>query len=85
VSVALTPLLWLAIALVVISQIKILQSTVRAMRGAEAPTARRGIEWAYAIVPAVALAVALVATVQAARDHGVRQEMEARANQVAPQ
>lgn len=84
-SVALTPLLWLALALVVVSQIKILQSTVRAMRGADAASARRGIEWAYAIVPAVALVIALAATVQAAREHGVRQEMEARANQVAPQ
>lgn len=77
-------LLWLSFALIAISQVKILHSTVRAMRNAESERARRGIEWAYAIVPAVALAVALVFTWQAARDHAVRQDMEARANQVAP-
>ena len=80
-----TPLLWLSIALIVLSQAAILRSTVRAMRRAESPQARRAIEWAYAIVPVVALAVSLVFTWQAASDHALHREMEARANQtVAP-
>jgi Na+/proline symporter len=62
-------LFWIATALVVIGQIMILRSTVRAMRGASSPRARRGIEWSYAIVPVLALALVLVATWRAAARH----------------
>jgi len=62
----------------------ILRSTVRAMRAAASAQARRGIEWAYAIVPAVALVVVLAATWQATRDHAVRADLESRANQTSP-
>jgi heme/copper-type cytochrome/quinol oxidase subunit 2 len=65
VSIPLT-LFWLAAALVVIAQVMILRSTVRAMRTAASARARRGIEWAYAVVPVLALALVLVATWQAA-------------------
>jgi len=82
--VPLSLLFWAAIALVVASQVKILRSTVRAMRRAHSARARRGIEWAYAIVPVVALAVALVFTWQAARARAERTDMEARANQAGP-
>ncbi|MBM3907796.1 MAG: hypothetical protein FJ363_06945 [Gemmatimonadetes bacterium] len=82
---ALPALFWLAIVLVVASQVMILRSTVRAMRAAESAQARRGIEWAYAIVPAVALVVALAATWQESTAHRTRLDLEARANQtVAP-
>ena len=83
-SLPLPLILWLSLILVVVSQILILRSTVRAMRAASSARARRGIEWAYAIVPAVALVVVLVFTWQAAREHRVHTEMEARANQVGP-
>jgi hypothetical protein len=83
VSLPLTPIFWLAIALVVVSQLAILRSTVRAMRGATSASARRGIEWAYAIVPAVALVVALAATWQASRTHITRLDLEARAGQTS--
>lgn len=80
-----TSLLWVSLALIAVSQFAILRSTVRAMRAAESPSARRGIEWAYAVVPAVALVVALVFTWQAAADHALHRDMEARASQtVAP-
>jgi len=73
-------LFWIAATLVAIAQVMILRSTVRALRSASAQ-AGRGIEWAYAIVPAVALALVLVATWQAAqrRDVTVRVTSEARA------
>ena len=71
---------WIAATLVIIAQVMILRSTVRALRS---PSARagRGIEWAYAIVPAIALALVLVATWQAAqrRDVQVHVTSEARA------
>ena len=63
-------LFWIATALVVIGQMMILRSTVRAMRGASSARARRGIEWSYAVVPVVALALVLVATWRAAERHG---------------
>jgi hypothetical protein len=78
----LTLLFWLAAALVIMSQIMILRSTVRAMRAAESERARRGIEWAYAIVPAIALVVILGLTWQATQQHVARLELEARSNQV---
>ena len=62
-------LFWIATALVVIGQLMILRSTVRAMRGASSERARRGIEWSYAIVPVVALALVLVATWRAVERH----------------
>ena len=65
-------LFWIATALVVIGQLMILRSTVRAMRGASSERARRGIEWSYAIVPVVALALVLVATWRAAERHDAR-------------
>lgn len=65
-------LFWIATALVVIGQLMILRSTVRAMRGAASARARRGIEWSYAIVPVVALALVLVATWRAAERHSAR-------------
>lgn len=81
----LSVLFWTAVLLVVVSQVMILRSTVRAMRAAASEQARRGIEWAYAVVPAVALLVALAATWQAAGDHVARLEMDAKASQtVAP-
>ncbi|MBA4072098.1 MAG: hypothetical protein C0497_09725 [Gemmatimonas sp.] len=68
-----------------VSQIMILRSTVRAMRAAESEQARRGIEWAYAVVPAVALIVVLAATWQASQEHSTRLGLEAKASQtVAP-
>jgi heme/copper-type cytochrome/quinol oxidase subunit 2 len=74
-----------AVVLVVLSQALILRSTVRAMRNSASARARRRIEWAYAIVPAVALMVVLVATWQAASEHRTRLDLEAKANQtVAP-
>jgi hypothetical protein len=63
---------WIATALVIIGQMMILRSTVRAMRGASSKRARRGIEWSYAIVPVVALALVLVATWRAAERHDAR-------------
>ncbi|MEK7240000.1 MAG: hypothetical protein AAB224_05385 [Gemmatimonadota bacterium] len=63
---------WIATTLVVIGQLMILRSTVRAMRGASSERARRGIEWSYAIVPVVALALVLVATWRAAERHDAR-------------
>ena len=65
-------LYWLATAAVVVSQLMILRSTVRAMRGAASARARRSIEWSYAIVPALALAFVLVATWHASRQHDAR-------------
>ncbi|MBI2407922.1 MAG: hypothetical protein HYV19_06460 [Gemmatimonadetes bacterium] len=82
-SLPLTPIFWLAIALIAVSQVAILRSTVRAMRGATSASARRGIEWAYAIVPAVALVVALAATWQSTRTHATRLDLEARASQTS--
>ncbi len=76
-------LFWICITLVVVAQLLILRSTVRAMRASSSASARRTIEWAYAVVPMVVLAVVLVATWQASRDHGTRQDMEARANQTS--
>lgn len=83
-SLPLPALLWLSIALVLVSQIMILRSTVRAMRGAASERARRGIEWAYAVVPAVVLVVVLFFSWRAAQEHAQRLDMEARANQVGP-
>jgi hypothetical protein len=80
-TAVLPTLFWLAISLVVSSQVMILRSTVRAMRAAESAQARRGIEWAYAIVPAVALLLALAATWQASTAHRTRLDLEARASQ----
>ncbi len=73
-------ILWLSIALVAISQVMILRSTVRAMRAAASAQAKRGVEWAYAIIPAIALMVVLAVTWQAARDYAVRGDLETRAN-----
>lgn len=81
------PLFWLALALVVVSQAMILVSTVRALRSAAAVGGSRParmIEWAYAIVPAVALAVALFATWEAARTHATHAELETRASLMGP-
>ncbi len=83
-TIPVLPLFWLAVVIVAVSQVMILRSTVRAMRAAAAASARRGIEWAYAIVPVVALVVVLAATWQATREHAVRAEMETRANLVSP-
>ena len=47
----------------------ILRSTVRAMRGAASARARRAIEWSYAVVPVLALALVLVATWRASERH----------------
>ena len=71
---------WIAATLVIVAQVMILRSTVRALRSPSA-LAGRGIEWAYAIVPAIALALVLVATWQAAqrRDVPVHVTTEARA------
>ncbi|MDP1890985.1 MAG: hypothetical protein Q8K55_08845 [Gemmatimonadaceae bacterium] len=81
----LSVLLWLSIALVAASQVMILRSTVRAMRAAESEQARRGIEWAYAVVPAIALVIVLVATWDASQVHTTRLGMEAKASQtIAP-
>ncbi len=76
-------ILWLSIALIAVSQVMILRSTVRAMRAAESAQARRGIEWGYAVVPVIVLVLALVATWQAAGDHAARLELEARASQTS--
>jgi heme/copper-type cytochrome/quinol oxidase subunit 2 len=84
VSLLVLSIFWLAVALVAVSQVMILRSTVRAMRAAASAQARRGIEWAYAIVPAVALVVVLVATWQATHDHAMRADLESRANQTSP-
>jgi len=65
-------LFWIATALVVIGQTMILRSTVRAIRGASSERARRGIEWSYAVVPVLALALVLVATWRASERHGTR-------------
>ncbi|MHB1311962.1 MAG: hypothetical protein ACYC3L_08080 [Gemmatimonadaceae bacterium] len=71
---------WIAAALVIIAQVMILRSTVRALRAPSAP-AGRDIEWAYAVVPAIVLALVLVATWQAAqrREVQVHVTSEARA------
>lgn len=83
--VPLPAVLWLSIALVAVSQVMILRSTVRAMRTAESAQARRGIEWAYAVVPAIALIIVLLATWQASQEHALRIGLEAKASQtVAP-
>jgi len=85
VPLPLPAVLWLSIALVVISQVMILRSTVRAMRAATSAQARRGIEWAYAVGPVIVLALVLVATWQASQAHAIRLELEAKASQsVAP-
>jgi heme/copper-type cytochrome/quinol oxidase subunit 2 len=83
VAPAIPALFWIAIVLVATSQVLILRSTVRAMRAATSAQARRGIEWAYAVVPAVALVAVLVATWGATRQHLTRLELEARASQTA--
>ena len=84
-SLTLNSIFWLALALAIVSQVMILRSTVRAMRAAASNRARRGIEWAYAVVPAIALVVSLVATWHASRDRLTHLEMEAKAIQtVAP-
>lgn len=74
-------ILWLSIALVAISQVMILRSTVRAMRAAASERARRGIEWAYAVGPVIVLVLVLVATWQASQVHTTRLELEAKASQ----
>ncbi|MHB1096743.1 MAG: hypothetical protein ACYC3F_11290 [Gemmatimonadaceae bacterium] len=79
----LSVLLWLSLALVAISQVMILRSTVRAMRAAESEQARRGIEWAYAVVPAIALVLVLLATWDASQAHTTRLELEAKASQTS--
>lgn len=61
----------------------VLRSTVRALRTAASATARGWIEWAYAIVPPIALALVLAATWQATQEHSARRELEARANQTS--
>jgi hypothetical protein len=68
-------LFWIATALVVIGQLMILRSTIRAMRGASSQRARRGIEWSYAIVPVVALSFVLAATWRAAERHDARAQV----------
>ena len=73
-------ILWLSIALVAVSQVMILRSTVRAMRAAESEQARRGIEWAYAVGPAIVLVLVLLATWEASQAHTTRLELEAKAS-----
>jgi len=61
VATSLADILFAAIAIAVtVAQAFILRSTARGMRHA-APDTRAGLEWAYAIAPAVALAALLVA------------------------
>jgi hypothetical protein len=83
VPVPLPAVLWLSIALVAVSQVMILRSTVRAMRAAESAQARRGIEWAYAVGPAIVLALVLLATWEASQVHTTRVELEAKASQTS--
>jgi hypothetical protein len=70
---------WIAAALVVVGQVMILRSTVRAMRAASSERARRGIEWAYAVGPVVLLLLVLLATRQASLDYAARLQLEAQA------
>jgi heme/copper-type cytochrome/quinol oxidase subunit 2 len=57
---------WVAVALVAVSHLFILGSTVRAMRAASADSAARGFwEWVWAFLPAVVTALLLWATWQA--------------------
>lgn len=63
---------WIATALVIVGQVMILRSTVRAMRGAASASARRTIEWSYAIVPAAALVLVLLATYRATEHREIR-------------
>lgn len=51
-------LFWIAVVAVVVSQVMILRSTTRVLR-AVAP-ARPALEWGFAILPAVVLAIVLV-------------------------
>ncbi len=74
---------WISLALVAVSQVMILRSTVRAMRAAESAQARRGIEWAYAVVPVIVLVLVLVATWDASQAHTTRLELEAKASQTS--
>ncbi|MFA6167145.1 MAG: hypothetical protein WC700_11060 [Gemmatimonadaceae bacterium] len=76
-------ILWLSIALIAVSQVMILRSTVRAMRAAASEQARRGIEWAYAVVPVIVLVLVLVATWDASQAHTTRLELEAKASQTS--
>ena len=65
-----TSIFWTCATLIVISQVMILRSTFRARRAgtAQAPGTRQGpLEWAFAVVPALALVVLLVFTWLAAR------------------
>ena len=55
---------WVAVAAVCLAQVMILRSTRRVLRAA-AP-ARPALEWAFALVPALVLAVVLVASWRAA-------------------
>ena len=55
-------LFWIATALVIVGQVMILRSTVRAIRGSPSASARRAIEWAYAVVPVILLVVVSLLT-----------------------
>lgn len=60
-ATSLADILFVAItAAITVAQAFILRSTARGMRHA-GPGTRSGLEWAYAIAPAVALAILLVA------------------------
>ena len=50
-------LFWIAIVAVVVSQVMILRSTTRVLRAV--PPARPALEWGFAILPAVVLALVL--------------------------
>lgn len=68
--VDLSQLFWPCVALVAVGQMMILRSTVRALRAT--PPDRRGTEWAYAIVPALALVLVLGATWRATHTREIR-------------
>ncbi len=65
-------LFWIATALVLVGQVMILRSTVRAIRGSPSASARRAIEWAYAVVPVIVLVAVLVSTWHASRDRAAQ-------------
>jgi hypothetical protein len=59
-------LFWTCAVLIVVSQLMILRSTRRAQRGLGGAARTGALEWAFAIGPAIALAVLLLATWRAA-------------------
>jgi len=57
---------WLAVALIAVSHVFILRSTVRAMRSTPVGSSARGVwEWVWAFLPALSLVVLLWFTWQA--------------------